>query len=119
MQIIQRNGKNIAVVDTAEPIHCVQDALDIMAAARYQGDSENLVVYKESLNEDFFNLKTRLAGEILQKFSNYHVRLAIVGDFSIYKSKALNDFIYECNKGNLVFFVGNLETALDRVSALN
>ncbi|WP_083996437.1 DUF4180 domain-containing protein [Desulfosporosinus acididurans] len=54
--------------------------------------------------EDFFDLKTKLAGEILQKFVNYHVRIAIVGDFSGYKSKSLKDFIYESNNGKDVFF---------------
>ena len=39
-----------------------------------------------------------MAGEILQKFSNYRVRLAIVGDFTPYSSKSIKDFIYESNK---------------------
>ncbi len=48
-----------------------------------------------SICDDFFDLSTRLAGEILQKFINYHVKIAIIGDFSIYTSKSLKDFIYE------------------------
>ena len=30
----------------------------------------------------FFNLRTGLAGEIMQKFVNYHLRLVIIGDLS-------------------------------------
>lgn len=71
-----------------------------------------MVLYKESLNESFFDLKTGLAGEILQKFSNYRFKLAIVGDFSHYTSKSLRDFIYECNKGNMVYFKDDLDSAL-------
>ena len=45
------------------------DFLDIVA----NSVSRHLVVGKENLNPDFFDLKTGLAGEILQKASNYGV----------------------------------------------
>ena len=77
--------------------------------------SEVVEQYKESLDERFFDLKTGVAGEMLQKFSNYSFRLAIVGDFSCYASKSLRDFMYECNNGSLVFFVGGIQAAVDRL----
>ncbi|MDO4771844.1 DUF4180 domain-containing protein, partial [Porphyromonas sp.] len=61
---------------------------------------------------DFFDLKTKIAGDILQKFSQYQMPLVIVGDFSKYKSKSLNDFIFECNKGKQINFVRDLGSAL-------
>jgi hypothetical protein len=42
--------------------------------------------------------------------------LGIVGDFSLYQSKSLRDFIYESNKSNRIVFVSTLEEALDRLS---
>ncbi len=42
-------------------------------------------------------------GEILQKFVTYKAKLAIAGDFSVYTSKSLKDFIYESNNGNHIF----------------
>ena len=45
------------------------------------------------------------------KCSNFRIRLAIVGDFSEYTSKSLEDFIYESNKGNLVYFTNDLDSA--------
>lgn len=116
MKIIEKNGQKVAVADRTEPVHSAQDALNLMATAQYQGGGGSLVIFKESLNEDFFDLKTRFAGEVLQKFSNYNVRLAIVGDFSQYKSKALHDFIYECNKGKLIFWASSIEAALDALA---
>ena len=44
------------------------------------------------------------------------MRIAVVGDFSIYTSKSLKDFIYESNKGNHVFFVQNEDEAIERLS---
>ena len=116
MEIITRNGLTVAILDRSERIVTVQDALDAMATARYLGGSA-MVIAKENLDESFFDLKTGLAGEILQKFSNYRFRVSIVGDFSGYKSKALHDFIYECNKGNLIFFKSSPEGALDALAA--
>jgi uncharacterized protein YdaL len=65
---------------------------------------------------DFFDLKNGLAGKILQKFSTYRIRLAIIGDFSVYTSKSLSDFIYESNKGRQIAFVVSVEEALNRLS---
>jgi hypothetical protein len=112
MQIIERYGRKIAVAENTEKIRNAQDALDTLVTAYYQ-DCDFVVFDKESLNDDFFDLKTGLAGEILQKFSNYNMRLAIIGDFSMYKSKALRDFIYECNKNKFIIWVSDLETALN------
>ncbi|MBT1699643.1 DUF4180 domain-containing protein [Fulvivirgaceae bacterium PWU4] len=77
---------------------------------------DRIVIRKENLDESFFDLRTGLAGEILQKVVNYRMRLAIVGDYSAYTSKSLKDFIYESNKSNTVVFVGTIDEALKRMS---
>lgn len=118
MDFITRNGRTVAVIDKTEKLSSVQDALDLMASARYLGDCDGMAVYKESLSDDFFNLKTRFAGNVLQKFSNYRFKFAVVGDFGAYTSKALRDFIYESNKGTLVFFKSSLEEALEALTGV-
>jgi hypothetical protein len=90
------------------------DILDLMAEARYNGSS-TMIIQDRSLHPDFFDLKTRVAGEILQKFSNYRMRLAVVGDFSIYKSKSLQDFIRESNRMGTIYFVGTIDEALSKL----
>ena len=92
-----------------------QDALDIIANCGYQG-AEGIILNEFNLNPDFFDLKTGLAGEILQKFSTYDARLAIIGDFSKYESKSLRDFIYESNKIRRINFVSSMEAARDVLS---
>jgi len=54
------------------------DALDIMGKAFGQ-QAELVVIPIERLSPDFFRLSTGLAGAILQKFTNYQLRVAIVG----------------------------------------
>ncbi|MNG00902.1 hypothetical protein D3C84_838600 [compost metagenome] len=91
----------------------VQDALDLMATIRYSHDCDKLLIRKSNVTESFFDLSTRIAGDILQKYTNYQVKLAIVGSYEGYVSKSLRDFIYESNNGTQVFFLGSDEAALD------
>jgi hypothetical protein len=107
---------NIAeLADESFLIQEVQDAVDLLGEATYNR-CDRIVIYEKNLHDDFFQLKTKLAGEILQKFSNYRVKAAIVGEFTKFKSKSLQDFIRECNRGNQIFFVDSLETALEKLS---
>lgn len=93
-------------------IQSVQDGLDLMGNIYYQG-FDKVILYEKNITPEFFDLKTKIAGEILQKFSNYRVGLAIVGDFSKYESKSMKDFIFESNKTKHINFVSTLEDALN------
>lgn len=90
----------------------VQSALDLIATAWYEGNYTKLIIMKEDIFEDFFDLKTKIAGEILQKFVNYGICIAIVGDFSGYSSKSLRDFMYESNKSQVICFMDTIENAI-------
>lgn len=81
-----------------------QDVLDILGELM-GADCDRIIIHERNLHADFFDLKTRFAGDVLQKFSNYRVKLAIVGDLAKNKSKSLQDFIFESNKSNYVFLL--------------
>ncbi len=121
MEIVTINERNIeiAIIRNSEIlIKDVQSALDFMATVQYETGAYRIVLRKSALCEDFFNLSTKLAGEILQKFVNYRVKIAIVGDFSEYTSQSLKDFIYESNKGKDVFFLPNEKQAVEKLSSV-
>lgn len=105
-------GKVVEVRSDEVVISSEQDALDIMANIGYLYDSNRIIIHKENLSEAFFDLKSGLAGGILQKFSNYRVRLVVVGDFSQYTSSSLKEFILESNKGKQVNFLPSISEAL-------
>lgn len=92
-----------------------EDGLDLLGNMYYQG-FDRFIIYEKNITPAFFDLKNGMAGEILQKFSNYRVRLAIVGDFSAYTSKSITDFIYESNNGKQVNFLKSLDEALGKLS---
>ncbi|MBN2571727.1 MAG: DUF4180 domain-containing protein [Ignavibacteriales bacterium] len=118
IKIHKINNKPIAEINSEKVVITeVQDALDIMAECDYLG-ARKIIIKEENITQNFFELKTRLAGEILQKFTNYKVDLAIIGNFEKYKSKSLNDFIYESNKHGKIVFVPTLENAIERLSTI-
>ena len=109
------NGQHIALVQPDENETLLTDAgsaLDLAMSARGEADADRIVIPKSAISVDFFKLGTGLAGEILQKYVNYHGRIAIYGDYSHYTSKPLHDFIYESNKGKDVFFASTEAEAL-------
>ena len=113
---IEADGIKIAELGPQSAgIETVQQALDLMAEATYDG-AQSLILYDTQLPAAFFDLSTRLAGDILQKFAQYRVRLAIVGDFSQYPSQPLKAFIAESNRGNQIFFVPDKDEALKRLA---
>ena len=119
---IDQNGNSkVAIVDSSDiVIHDVQDALDLMASISYHNNGcYKIMINKSNITKDFFELKTRLAGDVLQKYANYNVKLAIVGDFVEYNSKSLKDFIYECNNGKQIFFLKDKQDALHALHGIN
>ena len=119
VRILVQGTSSIAVIESDEVlISEVQDALDLMATIRHMYDCSKMILPAGSFCEDFYSLKTRLAGDILQKYTNYQVKLAIVGDFSKYPGKSLQDFIRESNRGNQIFFLPDEETAAKKLHSV-
>jgi hypothetical protein len=113
----ERNGLTIVeVVGEEVYIRNGQDALDLVANL-FEGEMLYVLVRESQVDPAFFDLRTGVAGDILQKFVNYHVKVAVVGDFEKYQSQALRDLIYETNKGQDAFFVASVAEALERLAA--
>ena len=96
-------------------IRTPQDALDIMGDLYFQGIGQ-IILYEKNIAPEFFDLSTGMAGEILQKFSTYRIRLSIVGDFSKYTRKSIRDFISESNRHGHTTFAASLEEAVKNVT---
>jgi len=105
----RKNGISVLeIIDDSIVISRVQDLLDIIS----DYSVKSIVLQKHNIDEDFFDLKTGFAGEILQKASNYRIRLGIVGDFSTIESKSFKDFIYESNETKKIIFKPSVEEAV-------
>ncbi|MES2828688.1 MAG: DUF4180 domain-containing protein [Bacteroidota bacterium] len=107
-------GKIVEVVDEVRLINNAEEGLQILVDLYYQ-DFDKVILHEHHFTPDFFNLKTGLAGEILQKYSNFKVQLCIVGDFSKYDAPSIKSFIYESNNGTRVNFLPTLVAAIEKL----
>lgn len=117
LNIIELEHHIIAEVITEEVVvNNIRDALDTIAEANYHG-AHSIILQTGNLHRDFFNLRTGLAGGLLQKCANYRMRLAVVGEVEQFSSSSnsFNAFVLECNRGNSVFFVPDRDTAIARL----
>lgn len=70
------------------------------------------------LREDFLELRTRTAGEFLQKFVTYGVNIAVIGDIAdrVTASASLRAFVDESNRGGSVWFLPDLAALRSRLT---
>jgi hypothetical protein len=96
-----------------------QDAVDLIGAAKSAGAALATIPIQR-LAPAFFQLRTGVAGEIVQKFVMYGLTVAVLGDTAklAAESKALHDFIYEANQRGSVWFLHDKKALEDRLAKL-
>lgn len=98
-KLIEGPKKYLEVMSAATPISTENDALDLVALCG-ENDTNLLMIHYTALSEDFFKLKTKVAGNILQKFMNYHIKAAAVLPNEIIQKGRFRELASETNKGN-------------------
>ncbi|MET8310897.1 MULTISPECIES: DUF4180 domain-containing protein [unclassified Micromonospora] len=119
-EVQERVGVQVLVCDPAgPPIATEQDALDLIGAA-FLG-AQVVAMPASRFDERFFSLGTRFAGEVMQKFVNYRLRLAVVGDISAHlaESSALRALVHESNRADHIWFVPDLDALDARLRAVS
>jgi hypothetical protein len=82
----------------------IRGPADIAPALGAGMDGGGLLLDESQLGADFFDLRTGLAGEVLQKFTNYRVRLAIVVADALAYGGRFNELVREHRTHNAVRF---------------
>ncbi|MFI2508207.1 DUF4180 domain-containing protein [Streptomyces sp. NPDC018972] len=97
--VCDRDGRKLSGGDTA--LDLIGDAMGCHA--------EVVAVPVERVADEFFALRSGVAGDVVQKFVNYRLRLVIVGDIvsHVADSDALRDFVREANRGTQMWFVAD------------
>lgn len=95
-----------------------QDATDLISQAWDQA-ATLVAVPALRLAPEFLDLSSGQAGAFIQKFVNYRIHLAVVGDLSaaLARSRALTDFVREANRRRAVWFVADLAALEQRLAA--
>jgi hypothetical protein len=83
-----------------------------------ENSAELVVVPIERFPSDFLQLRSRVAGNLLQKFVNYRLRLAIIGDLTepMSRSQALQAFVAESNRGEQIWFLPSISELGEKLS---
>lgn len=113
-ELHEQEGRRTAEVKAdGVVVRSAADMIDMIASIVWENEVDSLAIRAENIAPEFFDLSTGIAGEVLQKCSNYQFRLAIIGRFEQYPSSHLQAFIRECNRGRQVVFVGSLQEAME------
>ena len=92
-------------------INSEQDILDFIVFCGYH-DTNRIMLHEENLSEDFFDLKTQLAGKIMQKLSNYRIKGAAVISGKRIKGR-FGEMVLESKKfGDMRFFTDKNEAEI-------
>jgi hypothetical protein len=106
-------GATIAEVQPDNPRIDTPRAVNDIIGEAFSRRANAVILPESVLDSAFFALRTGLAGEILEKFANYGLRVAITGDISRYlaESEALRNFVGGADHDGQVFFVPDAEAA--------
>lgn len=117
MKIDKIRGTEIVRVKSDEIIiKDGQSLLDFVMSIEFETKVNRIIIDKKIIAEGFFDLKTRMLGEAFQKLITYDIKMAIIGDYSIYNSNSFRGYITETNRGNNIFFVLSADEALKKLS---
>jgi len=109
--ISEVGGKRVLTVapETAT-LGSERDATDLIGEA-FGHEANVVVVPADRVAADFYQLRTRVAGDVVRKFQMYRIRLVVLGDITehLAASDAFRSFVHEINRGGDIWFVQDNE----------
>ena len=115
MHVEELGGVRVFVSDVG--VGDDREAVQLIAQAHYEHEASWVAIATDHLGDEFFELRTGRAGAIAQKFVDYRMGLAVVGDITaeLAGSKPLRDWVRESNRGRSLWFVADLEALAERL----
>jgi hypothetical protein len=93
---VERSGRRF--VEWIEPVEHVEDAVDLIEAC-FEHEAPRLLLDARMLPEAFFDLRSRFAGEFIQKLQTYGLRLALVLPDDESHGERFREFVREARRG--------------------
>lgn len=115
MTLLELHGSRIlSLTPDGAPITTVASLLgDIISTG-----ATHVAIPTSRLPATFFDLRTRIAGNLIQTFVNYRIPVAIIGDISPHttSSEPLAAWVRESNRRRDLWFVPDLNSLARRLS---
>ncbi|MNC20634.1 hypothetical protein D3C76_36050 [compost metagenome] len=104
---IEQEGQGyIACLPDDLPLRTEQDVLDLVSVC-FEHNNYKLLLHEGTLSDEFYNLRTGLAGTALQKFINYHIKAAAVICTGETTQGRFKELLTELNKGKVFRVFGS------------
>ncbi|MGK2697540.1 DUF4180 domain-containing protein [Serratia surfactantfaciens] len=115
----QIHDLRLVVFAEAGPVLKDENDVSLFIAPAFEHDAGMIALPVSRLDTTFFQLRSGIAGAVLQKFVNYRLRVALLGDITpwLAQSSALQDFVREANRGEQVWFLPSLAELEQRLGA--
>ncbi|WP_439070154.1 DUF4180 domain-containing protein [Serratia nevei] len=116
----QIHDRRLVVFAEAGPPLKDENDVSLFIAPAFEHDAGMLALPVNRLDAAFFQLRSGIAGAVLQKFINYRLRVALRGDDItswLAQSNALQDFVREANRSEQVSFLPSLAELEQRLGA--
>jgi len=102
-------GRKILIAsDSGFSIRSFNDISDVIAACF---GTDGIIFTEGDLAQEFFDLRSGLAGELFQKFINYKLRMAIVLPAPEAYGERISELAYEHKSHNMIRFVRSKDEA--------
>lgn len=120
-KIVNKNKNNNKYIEFASGLKKLSSEQDVVECISIcmENNVYTIMLHSNVLSEDFFNLKTKLAGMALQKFINYHVKVAVIIEDEKRLNERFKEMIMEANKGNDFRTFKNIQDAESWISKLS
>ena len=107
---------DVRIIECMSQISRVDDAVDLVTACIEHG-SRLLLLEARVLSDSFFDLRTRVAGELVQKLQSYGVRTAGVFPVDREYPDRFKEFLVEAKSGQMFRAFTTRTGALDWLAA--
>lgn len=87
------------------------DPMNLVSACMEQ-DAHGLLVDEGCIPAEFFDLSSGTAGELVQKLTNYRIRLAAVVPHPDRYSEAFQEFAHEVTQSRIIRFFADRDEAI-------
>ncbi|MCD4711820.1 MAG: DUF4180 domain-containing protein [Clostridiales bacterium] len=102
--------KYVELISTTVPISTENDVLDVIALC-WEHETNLLMIHYNALADEFFDLKTKLAGNIIQKLINYGIKTVnVIPKFALDNDR-FREMVFETNKSNHLRMYESIEDA--------
>lgn len=113
MEDILKSSNGVQYIDLTGSDFSIQreGELNDLLGMCYTHNCNILLLDVDNLSDDFFNLRTGLAGAAMQKFANYQVKVAVLLPVNAHHNERFKELMYEMNQSNQIRFYSDRDEA--------